>query len=361
MIAASVAAAAETVYVECESFQELGGWTVDPHSSGKMGSAYIMAHGSGSPVADAVTEVEIPVSGKYSVWARTRNWNAEWTALRKDCRNKSAIPAAGRFRIAVGGMELPSVMGVGDSAWSWRKAGEVELAKGPVKVALRDLTGFNGRCDAVCLTADPDFEAPERARLKAQGAPAADDPVVYDLVVCGGGVSGCCAALAASRYGLKTLLIQDRGVLGGCNSSEIRVSAGGFMHVGPYPQLGNVLDEILPVRGDYCVLPASFYEDDRKANAFSHPKDKGENNVVGPHFFVGGNKAQKLFRRIRARSFIQKPVHKFTEAFMLPLGQVFHFQTQIKYDLKAVQDPLAVGHGISACHLYRVTEGMSEV
>jgi hypothetical protein len=272
MIAASVAAAAETVYVECESFRELGGWTVDPHSSGKMGSAYIMAHGSGSPVADAVTEVEIPVSGKYSVWARTRNWNAEWTALRKDCRNKSAIPAAGRFRIAVGGMELPSVMGVGDSAWSWRKAGEVELAKGPVKVALRDLTGFNGRCDAVCLTADPDFEAPERARLKAQGAPAADDPVVYDLVVCGGGVSGCCAALAASRYGLKTLLIQDRGVLGGCNSSEIRVSAGGFMHVGPYPQLGNVLDEILPVRGDYCVLPASFYEDDRKANAFSYEK-----------------------------------------------------------------------------------------
>ena len=89
------------------------------------------------------------------------------------------------------------------------------------------------------------------------------------MVVVGGGVAGCCAALSASRYKLRTLLLQDRDVLGGCNSSEIRVSAGGFMHMGPYPALGNVLEEILPVQGDYVPLPAKFYEDDRKANAFA--------------------------------------------------------------------------------------------
>jgi len=37
----------------------------------------------------------------------------------------------------------------------------------------------------------------------------------YDVVVCGGGPSGCAAALAAKREGLKTLLIEGMGQLGG--------------------------------------------------------------------------------------------------------------------------------------------------
>ncbi len=37
----------------------------------------------------------------------------------------------------------------------------------------------------------------------------------YDVVVCGGGPSGCTAALAAKRDGLKTLLIESMGQLGG--------------------------------------------------------------------------------------------------------------------------------------------------
>ncbi len=37
----------------------------------------------------------------------------------------------------------------------------------------------------------------------------------YDLVVCGGGPSGCTAALAAKREGLKTLLVEGMGQLGG--------------------------------------------------------------------------------------------------------------------------------------------------
>ncbi|HNQ36175.1 MAG TPA: FAD-dependent oxidoreductase, partial [bacterium] len=49
----------------------------------------------------------------------------------------------------------------------------------------------------------------------------------YDLVVVGGGVAGVCGALAARRHGLKTALIQDRPVLGGNASSEIRVNISG--------------------------------------------------------------------------------------------------------------------------------------
>ena len=257
VVLAGLALPAQPLYVECEGFEDLGGWTVETQSLRQQGSAYVMAHGYGVPVADAATTVVVPAAGRYAVWARTRDWAAEWRA--------SGSHAPGRFTVRLGDWESAEV-GTEGRAWHWQKAGEADLAAGACRVALHDRTGFNGRCDALCLA--PVGETP--AGMPPRAVPV-DDPAGYDLVVVGGGVSGCAAALAASRYGLKTLLLQDRAMLGGCNSSEIRVSTGGYMHVGPYPALGNVLDEILPVRGDYCVLPARFYEDDRKANAFSYP------------------------------------------------------------------------------------------
>ena len=263
LAAASWTADGADVFVECESFGELGGWVVDSYSMRDMGSTYVMAHGCGTPVADAGGSVAVSQSGIYSVWARTRNWNAEWTK-----------GAAGLFKVKVNGGELQETLGTGDGTWSWRKAGEVSLAAGSAEIALHDLTGFNGRCDALFFTtraldAKAAAFAAEAARAARRGK-VEDDREEWDMVVVGGGVAGCCAALSASRYKLKTLLLQDRGVLGGCNSSEIRVSAGGFMHKGPYPALGNVLEEILPVNGDYVPRPAKFYEDDRKANAFAY-------------------------------------------------------------------------------------------
>jgi hypothetical protein len=47
--------------------------------------------------------------------------------------------------------------------------------------------------------------------------------VSADLCVVGGGMAGLCAALAAARNGLRTVLVQDRPVLGGNASSEIRM------------------------------------------------------------------------------------------------------------------------------------------
>lgn len=44
-----------------------------------------------------------------------------------------------------------------------------------------------------------------------------------DLCVVGGGISGLCAALAAARHGIRVVLLQDRPVLGGNASSEIRM------------------------------------------------------------------------------------------------------------------------------------------
>ena len=45
----------------------------------------------------------------------------------------------------------------------------------------------------------------------------------YDAIVVGGGLSGVCAAIAAARGGVKTALVQNRPVLGGNASSEIRM------------------------------------------------------------------------------------------------------------------------------------------
>lgn len=44
-----------------------------------------------------------------------------------------------------------------------------------------------------------------------------------DVLVAGGGIAGVCAALAAARLGAKVILCQDRAVLGGNASSEVRM------------------------------------------------------------------------------------------------------------------------------------------
>lgn len=252
------------VWLEAEAFDTLGGWVVDQQSMDQMGSAYVMAHGMGIPVADAQTVCTIPQSGEWTVWARTRDWTSPW---------KRGKPG-GVFKILINGNALPETLGTNGSSWSWQKAGVVSLEKGNATITLHDLSGFNGRCDALYLTLDPktppenDPQQLAAFRRKITKVVCKDDPVVYDLAVAGGGVSGICTAIAAARTGSKVVLIQDRSVLGGNNSSEIRVPMGGEIHVPPYPRLGNVVEEISPIAGGPGVYPTEFYEDTRKANVF---------------------------------------------------------------------------------------------
>lgn len=53
----------------------------------------------------------------------------------------------------------------------------------------------------------------------------------YEVAVIGGGAAGICAAVASARNGAKTVLVQDRPVLGGNASSEIRVHLNGVNHL----------------------------------------------------------------------------------------------------------------------------------
>lgn len=70
-----------------------------------------------------------------------------------------------------------------------------------------------------------------------------------DFVVVGGGISGICAAVTAARAGVKTVLVQDRPVLGGNASSEVRLwILGATSHMGNnnrWAREGGLMDEIL--------------------------------------------------------------------------------------------------------------------
>lgn len=70
-----------------------------------------------------------------------------------------------------------------------------------------------------------------------------------DLLVAGGGLAGVCAAITAARAGSKVVLVQDRPVLGGNASSEVRLWAlGATSHMGNnnrWSREGGVIDEIM--------------------------------------------------------------------------------------------------------------------
>ena len=225
--------AQQDIFIETESFLDKGGWLVDPQFVEQVGSPYLMAHGMGEPVANARTTVEMSESGRYNVWARTKDWvPGNWEP-------------PGKFHIAVNGRELPNTLGL-TPEWGWELAGPIELSAGELSLELIDLTGFNGRCDAIYLSttdtpppaAGEDLAAFRIEKLSESQAPAQSQR--YDLVVTGGGLAGCASAIAAAEQGLKVALIHDRPLLGGNASSEIRVHTLGIY--GHYDRILKMID-----------------------------------------------------------------------------------------------------------------------
>ncbi len=223
------ASALERVLIEAERFDVPGGWKVDAQFVESMGSPYLIAHGLGVPVTDASTSAAFPSTGSYHVWVRTRNWVPAY----------SGDAAPGRFQLIVGGTVLPQILGAesgaAGGAWHWQSAGAVDIGALEATVALRDLTGFNGRCDAVAFISGSDQPPPNDSSLAAWRLSALGEsltPAVsesFDCVIVGAGLGGCGAALAAARSGLRVALVQDRPVLGGNASEEIRVATRGEM------------------------------------------------------------------------------------------------------------------------------------
>lgn len=220
--AASRAADATGVLVEAERFGHKGGWVVDQQFVDQMGSPYLLAHGMGRPVANAKTEITFPAVGTYRLWVRTRNWvPGPWDP-------------PGRFKVLVNGKPAATVFGT-QSGWAWQDGGVLAIDRPQTTVELADLTGFEGRCDALYFTRDlratPPHDATALAawRDRLHNRPATPQSAgKFDLVIVGGGIAGCAAALAADRQGLAVALVHDRPVLGGNASSEVRVHTLGI-------------------------------------------------------------------------------------------------------------------------------------
>lgn len=253
---------AAVVLLEAEAFGAHGGWVLDQQFMDLMGSPFLLAHGMGRPVEDAVTVAEFPDVGAYRVWVRTRDWVAPW----------GAPGAPGRFQVVVDGEPIDALVGTEGAEWHWQDGGVVRVEESAT-VALHDLTGFEGRCDAVLFARDVEWTPPhdpaELARFRREALGLPDEPEdggAYDLVVVGGGVAGTSAAVTAARLGLTVALIQDRPVLGGNASSEVRVWPEGHVNQPPYPRVGDVVMELVPERraDSKNAQRAEVFDDDRK-------------------------------------------------------------------------------------------------
>jgi hypothetical protein len=275
-------AAQEFVFVEAEQFANHGGWELDQQSMEQMGSPYLLAHGLGIPVQDATTEIKFPTAGTYRVWVRTRDWVAPW----------NAPGAPGKFQLKINGKALKETFGTKSATWHWHDGGMVKVGT-QAKLALHDLTGFEGRCEAILFCKDPAFKpsndvaALTKFRRQLLGLPENPaDGGQFDLIVSGGGLAGTCAALAAARNGVKVALVQDRPVLGGNGSSEVRVWPEGHTNKDLFPHIGDIVNEILPPikKGNGQVfngVAANYYDDALKLK------------VVTQYYFIDQSSSDK--------------------------------------------------------------------
>jgi hypothetical protein len=103
----------QEVFMEAEAFDVHGGWSVDQQFMDEMGSPYLIAHGLGKPVEDAVAKFEIPSEGRYHVYVRTYNWTSPW----------SGADGPGRFCVTIDGKSTGKVLGSRGREWEWQYAG----------------------------------------------------------------------------------------------------------------------------------------------------------------------------------------------------------------------------------------------
>ena len=264
----------EFAFIEAEQFASHGGWDLDQQSMEQMGSPYLLAHGLGIPVMDATTEISLPSAGTYRVWVRTKDWVAPW----------NAPGAPGKFQLIVDGVALNETFGTKSATWHWHDGGLVKV-KSKASLALNDLTGFEGRCEAILFCKDKNFEPTNdiasltKFRRKLLGLPENPDELgSFDLIVSGGGLAGTCAAIAAARNGVKVALVQDRPVLGGNGSSEVRVWPEGHTNKELFPHIGDIVNEILPpiIKGEGQIfngVAANYYDDAQKISVVKKEKN----------------------------------------------------------------------------------------
>ena len=256
------------VWVETELFKDKGGWTSDAQFIDQMGSPFLLAHGLGNPVKNATTSVEFEEKGVYHFWIRTRDWIPPGQG-----------PGPGKFNVLINDEVIGPVFGADEIfSWHWVYGGTVKINTHKVKLSLKDLTGFGGRCDIICFSKDkiglPDnLKEIDGLRRKHANIPGKlNEHGKFDFVVVGGGVAGICAAVQAARLGSKVALIQNRPVLGGNSSSEVRVSTTGSTFVNRYSSIGRIVREIDNQEAGMGGSPG-LYKDNLRKNIVLNEKN----------------------------------------------------------------------------------------
>jgi len=273
-------------FISIADFTEKGGWLMDSQYIELMGVPYLLAHGLGNPVADAKGTVELTQSGNYRIYAYTYNWNAPW----------KPEYAPGIYEVTIGNYRR--VFGDKGDAWGWQDGGEFFFEKGIHQLVLHDLTGCEGRIGALLIT-DEEPE-PVQSYISTPETAAAE----YDYIVVGGGIAGITAALSAARSGLKTALVQDRPVLGGNNSSEVRVWLSGKYCFDRFPKLGRITSELEQkvARMHGTDNAASNYEDEMKYQTVIREKNI---TLYLCHCVIGAEKEANSIREIVVMDLIQ--------------------------------------------------------
>ncbi len=258
---ASCSKTPDTYFIEAENFDDRGGWVHDHQAFPKIGSAYLMAHGMGVPVEDAVTEINIKRPGEYYIYVSTYNWTSPWYT--------GAGPGA--YTLLVNGKPVQEVLGTTGTEWEWQCIGKIRL-EGRTELCLHDLTGFNGRIDAIYITPEQEKMPQSYEEMLAFRNRKSSNYQIHrekkaDLVVVGAGVAGCTTALAAARSGLDIILIDNHSKLGGNNYLGVKMS--GLMSKNKYPQLGNLVRELSGISTEeYWKNPN---REDIRPNGNGHP------------------------------------------------------------------------------------------
>ena len=111
--------------------------------------------------------------------------------------------------------------------------------------ALLPLLGQGLPGSATNTTTDGQGMIQQPGTGQGKGREFASRNLSADVVVVGGGMTGVCAALAAARGGSSVVLIQDRPVLGGNSSSEVRMHIrGADVHGRPNARETGILEQL---------------------------------------------------------------------------------------------------------------------
>ncbi len=291
------------IWLDAIEFPEMGGWKVDSQFVHLNGSAYLIAADKpGEPVADAKISVDIPVAGTYRIWVRDRNW------LRPH--------DPGVFNLLVNGENNGVVLGKQPSdAWIWEIAGDYALPAGKTELAVHDLTGYFARFSSIVITNDFDYvptrevERMHKERAKIKGLPTQiQDGGRYDVIVVGGGPGGVPAAIACARSGIKTLLIQDRSMLGGNGSSEVGITFDGASVAHIHARETGIAEEIRRLRDRDTTLVGDW----TRAMETLVAAEKNLTVVYNQHVCAAEMRSDSVIEKVVAMDILQLTKTRYT-------------------------------------------------